>query len=172
MTAKKIVYVGATLALAAFVLSAQQQAVPDYKNPALPIEQRVADLLPRMSLDEKVDQLRGGHRYHVLDDTGTLTQEQGEALLRKMWQNNFEIPPRQRAILDNGIQRYEMEKSRLGIPALLQGEALHGFMSFGSTSFPFLSASRVPGIREWWRKYLLPRPMKWRRPASTRPSRP
>ena len=136
MTAKKIVYVGAALALAAFVLSAQQQTVPDYKNPALPIEQRVADLLPRMSLDEKVDQLRGGHRYHVLDDTGTLTQEQGEALLRRMWENNFEIPPRQRAILDNGIQRYEMEKSRLGIPALLQGEALHGFMSFGSTSFP------------------------------------
>jgi beta-glucosidase len=135
MRAKNIVYVGVILLLAICVVRAQE-AQPDYKNPALPIEHRVADLLKRMTLDEKVDQLRGGHRYHVLDDTGTLTQEQGEALLHKMWENNFEIPPRRRAVLDNGIQRYEMEKSRLGIPALLQGEALHGFMSFGSTSFP------------------------------------
>jgi beta-glucosidase len=135
MRAKNIVYVGVIVLLAICVVHAQE-AQPDYKNPALPIEQRVADLLKRMTLEEKVDQLRGGHRYHVLDDTGTLTQEQGEALLHKMWENNFEIPPRRRAVLDNGIQRYEMEKSRLGIPALLQGEALHGFMSFGSTSFP------------------------------------
>ena len=35
-----------------------QTPVPDYRNPTLPIEQRVADLLKRMTLEEKVGQLR------------------------------------------------------------------------------------------------------------------
>ena len=34
-----------------------QQAAPDYKNPRLPVDQRVADLLSRMTLEEKVAQL-------------------------------------------------------------------------------------------------------------------
>lgn len=40
--------------------AAAQEPVPDYKNPKLPIEQRVADLLKRMTLEEKVDQLGWG----------------------------------------------------------------------------------------------------------------
>jgi beta-glucosidase len=35
---------------------------PDYKNANLPVEQRVGDLLKRMTLEEKVDQLAGGRR--------------------------------------------------------------------------------------------------------------
>src|SRR5713101_1520623 len=34
-----------------------RQKVPDYKNARLPVEQRVADLLSRMTLEEKVAQL-------------------------------------------------------------------------------------------------------------------
>src|SRR5437763_8260585 len=34
-----------------------QAQVPDYKNPRLPVERRVADLLSRMTLEEKVAQL-------------------------------------------------------------------------------------------------------------------
>jgi hypothetical protein len=51
-----------TLMLAPVALA--QQAVPEYRDPALPIEQRVADLLSRMTLEEKVEQLyphRGRH---------------------------------------------------------------------------------------------------------------
>jgi beta-glucosidase len=32
-------------------------SLPKYKNPATPIEDRVNDLLPRMTLEEKVSQL-------------------------------------------------------------------------------------------------------------------
>src|SRR6266568_4164685 len=46
------------------------------------------------------------------------------------------MTPRKSAILRNGVQRFLKEKSRLGIPALFMGEALHGFMEHGSTSFP------------------------------------
>jgi len=36
-----------------------QKEIPDYKNPGLPTEKRVADLLKRMTLEEKVAQMMG-----------------------------------------------------------------------------------------------------------------
>ncbi|MGB7591042.1 MAG: hypothetical protein WCD04_09380 [Terriglobia bacterium] len=38
---------------------AYQTPAPDYRNPRLPIEQRVTDLLKRMTLEEKVELLGG-----------------------------------------------------------------------------------------------------------------
>lgn len=43
-------------------------AQPDYLNPDLPIDQRVADLISRMTLEEKVQQL--GHRTPPIHDDG------------------------------------------------------------------------------------------------------
>ena len=39
-----------------------QEAQPAYRNPNLRAEQRAADLVKRMTLEEKVDQLAGGRR--------------------------------------------------------------------------------------------------------------
>ncbi len=115
-----------------------QPELPKYKNPKLTIEERVADLLPRMTLEEKVEQIAGGGtaQASVIDSTGTFTPEQGRAALRSLFNPETQLPPRKIAILRNGVQRYLREKTRLGIPALFMGEALHGFMQNGSTSFP------------------------------------
>ena len=54
-----------SIALSLIVLSLptfSQDARPAYRDPALPAEQRAADLLKRMTLEEKVDQLAGGRR--------------------------------------------------------------------------------------------------------------
>ena len=40
--------------------TACQQPTPSYKNPALPIEQRVNDLVSRMTLEEKISQMMNG----------------------------------------------------------------------------------------------------------------
>ena len=50
----------------ASALSAQQEATaqPGYLNPALPLEQRVNDLIGRMTLEEKVSQMRDHARAH------------------------------------------------------------------------------------------------------------
>jgi beta-glucosidase len=37
----------------------QKEDLPVYKNPNLPVEERVEDLLPRMTLEEKIEQLSG-----------------------------------------------------------------------------------------------------------------
>src|ERR1700688_876699 len=109
---------------------------PKYRNPKLAIEDRVADLLSRMTLDEKVGQVVPSREPHVIDPTGTFTDETARATLGSWDKPDLEFPAKQAAILRNGIQRYEHEKTRLGIPQLFMGEALHGFMEYGSTSFP------------------------------------
>jgi beta-glucosidase len=125
--------------LCAFLGNALAQTpAPDYRNPNLPIEQRVADLLKRMTLEEKVWQLapRRGANSGILDTTGKFTDANAREIFRKMFSVDSKISPRDAAILRNAMQRYQVEKTRLGIPAIFQGEALHGFMENGSTSFP------------------------------------
>ena len=118
--------------------SPARSAAPKYRNPGLPIEDRVADLLSRMTLEEKVQQICGGSRaeMEVIDPTGTYTSETARAVLTRWWDPDLVFPAGKAAILRNGVQRYLKEKTRLGIPALFMGEALHGFMEYGSTSFP------------------------------------
>jgi beta-glucosidase len=113
-----------------------QQAVPDYHNKNLSVERRVADLLSRMTLEEKVEQIAGGRRGGLLDTTGQFTSEQAEATFRDLFSEFNTVSPHDAAVLRNAAQRYAIEKTRLGIPRLFQGEALHGYMAYGSTSFP------------------------------------
>ena len=118
--------------------SPSPESTPRYRNPNLAIEDRVADLLSRMTLEEKVQQICGGSTVEteVIDPTGTYTSESARAELNRWWDPDLVFPARKAAILRNGVQRYLREKTRLGIPALFMGEALHGFMEYGSTSFP------------------------------------
>src|SRR5208283_3252878 len=41
------------------------QEKPSYKNPSTPVEQRVADLLSRMTLEEKIDMLGGLEDFFI-----------------------------------------------------------------------------------------------------------
>jgi beta-glucosidase len=130
-------------AILSLIAVAQKQSTagdnrPKYLNPNLAIEDRVADLLSRMTLEEKVQQITGGGRgeMQVVDPTGTFTTESARAILQRWSDPDLGMSPRKSAILRNGVQRYQKEKTRLGIPALFMGEALHGFMESGSTSFP------------------------------------
>src|SRR5271157_5630216 len=114
------------------------ESTPKYRNPNLAIDDRVADLLSRMTLEEKVHEIAGGWEAgaEVIDPTGTYTTESARAALSRSEDADFVFPARKAAILLNGIQRYLHDKTRLGIPGLFMGEALHGFMEYGSTSFP------------------------------------
>jgi beta-glucosidase len=133
---------------------AAQASAPRYRDASLPIEDRVADLLPRMTLEEKVDQLASGWegRVEVIDPTGTYTSEQARKVLLNEWGAELKFTPRQSAVLRNGVQRYLREKTRLGIPAIFIGEALHGFMEYGSTSYP-----QALGLASTWDPELVKR---------------
>src|ERR1700747_1213743 len=99
-----------------------QETVPPYRNPKLPVPDRVADLLQRMTLEEKVDQLAGGRRWMT-----TIQDPEGQAIfqkLRELFRNESQASAHDAAALRNQAQKYLVEKTRLGISALFQAEAL------------------------------------------------
>lgn len=133
---RRFVLVPAFLA-ASFLPAAAQDAPPPYRDARLPIAQRVQDLLGRMTLEEKVAQLAPQPGApHAIDVTGKFTEETAAAALARMFDNRSTVSVRDAAILRNAVQRYLLTKTRLGIPTFFWGEALHGFMFHGATSFP------------------------------------
>jgi beta-glucosidase len=122
--------------------AAHAQTLPDYRNSQLPVEMRVADLLQRMTLEEKVDQLAGGRRVWAQQSPEA---QQIFARLQQLYEVENTSGPREAAVIRNQAQKYLVEKTRLGIPGLFQGEALHGYMAHGSTSFP-----QVLGLASTW----------------------
>jgi len=138
-----LLHLFAALALLCVPAASQDKAAPagstpPYKNPALAIDDRVADLLSRMTLEEKVGQIApdDAGQTSIIDPTGTFTDQTARAILTRWWDPDVVFTPKKSAILRNGVQRYLREKTRLGIPELFMGESLHGFMEYGSTSFP------------------------------------
>ena len=104
-------------------------ALPAYRNPNLPVEQRVEDLLGRMTLQEKLNQLRSDNRDEVWKPAAQTTGF-GEVydILRP-------LGSAEAARLANRTQRLA-RRSRLRIPLIIRDEALHGLAGNGPTSFP------------------------------------
>lgn len=123
--------------------SFSQESHPAYRDSSLRPEERAADLLKRMTLEEKVDQLCGGRRR--AHDSSDPEEKQIFEDLVKLYREDSQVSPHDAAEIRNRAQHFLMEKTRLGIPAIFQGEALHGFMAYGSTSFP-----QVLGLASTW----------------------
>ena len=108
-----------------------------FQNPDLTIDQRLADLLPRMTLTEKCAQLVTAAG---LEEGEPFSEEKA----RQHWKdgaayiNARQRPCGTRAAVRflNAAQKFLREETRLGIPALGIGEGLHGFMANEATSFP------------------------------------
>ena len=110
-----------------------------YHDPQLPIEQRVSDLLARMTLEEKLAQLSvSGQIDAVVEGKHSLDQlpefaAHGVGAVSRL---GLKQTPADTVLLYNKIQEYLVKQTRLGIPAFAIDEALHGLMAQGSTFFP------------------------------------
>lgn len=112
-----------------------------YKNPDYSVEERVEDLLSRMTLEEKAAQLCGDLPFELAK-----AGEKIEEVLREKYPDGhgrftqYSIvglaDPVKIAEFTNRVQKYFMEETRLGIPAALQTENLCGYPSMGGTLFP------------------------------------
>ena len=107
-----------------------------YKQADAPIEERINDLLQRMTLEEKVRQLdmyAGAKSFmssHVDDThagpTAVFVPEKAQALLGTLGVGSIhDLNPTPEQ--SNAIQKWVITHSRLGIPALFIEEGLHGF---------------------------------------------
>lgn len=145
------------LLIAIVCLSAQfamaQKGLP-YRDANLPVSVRVNDLLSRMTLEEKVGQLRCmlAWNYYTIQEKSVEPSESfkkdiKEGNIGMLWAT-FRADPWTQKSLSNGLnpelaakagnalQKYVMENTRLGIPLFLAEEAPHGHMAIGTTVFP------------------------------------
>lgn len=102
-----------------------------YKNPNLPIEERVADLLSKMTVDEKLDQLI------FLPTLKSVSEDvvNGVKLPSRCGAfGNFSVLEDKEAA--KHIGNYFLNETRLGIPLLVAFEAIRGLMNMKATVFP------------------------------------
>ena len=111
-----------------------------YQNPEESLDSRLEDLLSRMTLEEKIMQT---DQYYVYDFTDVepgneikeLDFEKVEKLTKGMSAGCVQLRGCDSRTA-NQLQRYAVEKTRLGIPFLFCEEALHGFFRNEATCFP------------------------------------
>lgn len=111
-----------------------------YQNPDLPVEERLDDLLPRMTTEEKImqtDQYFSGD-FTTQDENGKVIAMDMQRFAELMHGNSVgSVQLRgMTAVQANTVQRYAVENTRLGIPFLFSEEALHGLFTNNATSFP------------------------------------
>lgn len=126
--------------------SVKQDEILDYKNPQLSLEERVADLLGRMTVEEKVAQMlcAWGEKNAVLfDEAGELRLDvfgsrvkDGIGQIGRLSDTRGGLGPEEMAELANTLQKFFLEQTRLGIPVVFHEECLHGLAAKDATSYP------------------------------------
>lgn len=140
------------LSLAVFVdlRPVPAQEVFPYRNPKLSIDERVKDLLSRMTLEEKAAQTmclwmeKPNDNSRVPKEQLPLGGEFSPDLAKQKMPLGIGQFARQREARDarraaeyaNAVQKWLVENTRLGIPAIFHDEILHGNMGEGATVFP------------------------------------
>lgn len=116
-----------------------------YKNPDASIDERVDDLLSRMTLEEKFWQLYmipgdlsdGKEKYqHGIFGFQVATKGSSGNEAEQILDYSAGSSAKETAILINEMQKYFIEKTRLGIPIIAFDEALHGLIREDATVFP------------------------------------
>jgi beta-glucosidase len=124
-----------------------------YEDARLPVEDRVADLLPRMTIEEKVGLMF--QPWTRMNRDGTVARrtegpglETASALIRNRGITHLHVlfdlaPPREAAQWQNAIQRLA-EETRLGIPVTLSSDPRHGVSDNPGAGLREASFSRWP----------------------------
>ncbi len=136
-----------------------------YQNPAVPVSERIEDLLARMTLEEKIGQLNMPCGY--FRELGNTPEEKMENCLSfaegtflpgigpgggffTLHNNALQKGPVQQAEYMNRLQKTALGKTRLKIPLLITEEGTHGLMCSGATIFP-----EGPALGSTWNTELI-----------------
>lgn len=131
-----------------------------YRDASLPIDKRVEDILSRMTLEEKIAQLSSVWFSELADESHTeepvLQAEKARSRIPfgigqiTALASRSPYRPREVARAANQIQRFLVEETRLGIPAILHDECCSGLMARGAAVFP-----QMIGLASTWEPELV-----------------
>ncbi len=112
-----------------------------YSETTRPIHERVSDLLGRMTLDEKLAQLTSRWASELMDGGAVSLDKMRELVPHGTGQitrigGASTLEPLASAKAANSMQRFLVESTRLGIPAIVHEECCAGYMALGGTVFP------------------------------------
>jgi beta-glucosidase len=127
---------------------------PAYRDPSLAVDKRVADLLPRMTLEEKLAQLGSAWVFQLAAGPDLDEAKAADLLRHGLGQvtrisGASSLTAPEAAGLANAVQRHLVERTRLGIPAIVHEELCSGVMSRGSTIYP-----QAIGLASTWQPEL------------------
>ncbi len=128
-----------------------------YRDAARPLDARVEDLLSKMTLDEKIAQIGSIWAMEVLDKRKFSPEKAAVLMKNGLGQISragvgTALEPGQIAVFVNGLQRFLVENTRLGIPAIVHEECLSGFIAREATIFP-----QIIGLASAWEPELVER---------------
>ncbi len=128
---------------------------PAYRDPSLPIEERVRDLLGRMTVEEKIAQLGSAGPQALVEGERLSDTKAKEVLVHGIGHitrvgGATGLAPRESARLANAIQKFLTEKTRLGIPAIVHEESCAGYLARDATCFP-----QAIGLASTWEPELV-----------------
>lgn len=112
---------------------------PVYKNAAIPIEERVRDLMSRMTIADKAAQLLQGDFQSWVNTTTSAFNREG--LIQEMktkasqFYVGYALPAEWISEGTKRAQEYLLRDTPLGIPAFVQSEGIHGFLIANATIF-------------------------------------
>uniref|UniRef100_UPI004047B06B glycoside hydrolase family 3 N-terminal domain-containing protein n=1 Tax=Mariniflexile sp. TaxID=1979402 RepID=UPI004047B06B len=142
---KSIVKVLVVGIIVASTLALSDKQDPPYKNPKLPVAERVNDLLGRMTLEDKFWQMfmipgdlsDGKEKYkHGIFGFQISSKGKNENAAEQLMDYGSSGSAVEMTRKINEIQRYFLVETRLGIPIIPFNEALHGLARDGATAFP------------------------------------
>ena len=114
-----------------------------FEDPSLSPKERTADLLPRLSLEEKVGLLfhtviETGPDGALLEHPGNISKSGTSTVVGQKFMNHFNVhalgTPRQAARWNNAIQKLA-ESNPHGIPVTISTDPRHGFIENSGVSF-------------------------------------
>ena len=138
--------------------AATAKGTPVYKQANAPVNARVEDLIKRMTLEEKIAQLQCvwlSKKDLQNEDTSFSVEKASRVHPNGM--GMFARPsdrqvgadnnagnsgavgnrgPKETAEYVNAVQKWALERTRLGIPVFMHEESLHGYVAPEATSFP------------------------------------